>query len=237
MRRNIRLATAAIAFLWAISASATTIDFQEGVGYVGTATVEIAETEPGTNKTGVGFDRLSVDLSNGDTISDGETQALVRFDDIFGVGAIPAAGIVILSATLQFWTKSFSDGPVTVHQMLTDWDLGTTWTSLGGNGIADDIVVAPDDSETGIADEAPVTFDVTSSLTAWAATGGADNYGWGFQTTNTNGWDFNTESKSDEARRPLLSVTYTTSTVPEPTTLLLLGLGLVGLWFEKRRLH
>jgi hypothetical protein len=78
---------------------------------------------------------------------------------------------------------------------------------------------------------------VTSSLTAWAATGGAKNYGLGFQNASSNGWDFNTESKSVEARRPLLSVTFTTSTIPEPTTLLLLGLDLAGLEFAKRRLH
>ncbi len=241
MRMKFRFVAGAIAFLGATSASATTIDFQEVGGYLGTTTVEIAAAEPDTNRTGAGFERLSVDLFNRATSPYGETQALILFDDIFGAGAIPTAGVDIQSASLRFWTKSFSDGPVTIHQMLTDWNIGTTWNSLGGDGIAGDIVATPDDTKTNITDEALVTFDVTNSLTAWAASGGVDNYGWGLQNASRDGWDFNTESysggSSPEVRRPLLSVTYTKYTVPEPTTILLLGLGLAGLGFARKRLH
>ena len=197
MHMNSRIAAGAIALLWATSASATTINFQEDVmGYVGTTTLEIAKGDPTTNKKGADTNRLSVDLSNSDTTSDEETQALIRFDGIFGATAIPTTGVVIQSASLRFWTVSDSDGPVTIHQMITDWNMSDTWNSLGG-GIAGDINLIEDDTKTDpdIADDAFITFDVTNSLTAWAATGGVNNYGWGLQNADTDGWDFYIVSK------------------------------------------
>ena len=127
MQINSRIAAGAIALLWATSASATTISFQENVlGYVGTTTVEIGEINADMNKKGADTNRLSVDLSNSETNPAGETQALIRFDNIFGVVAIPTTGVVIQSASLRFWTVSDSDGPVTIHQMITDWNMSDT---------------------------------------------------------------------------------------------------------------
>ena len=173
---------------------------QQGLnGYAGTFDTTLREAKPATAYGST--TNLSVDASSGG----GENQVLLRFDGLFGPGGQIPDGAHITEATLTLQTTD-KGGGAEIHRMLTAWsDATDTWQSLDAGVQADGTeAVAEPDLVTGSQKTLGAsTFDVTESLRAWA--GGADNHGWLFQPSSTNGWDFSS-SESDEA--PILTVTY-----------------------------
>jgi len=180
--------------------------FQQGDanGYTGTQDVGIhsgtgVDTPDGANAI------INVDSDDG-----GIRQALLRFDNIFGVapGQVPP-GAVITAATLTL-NQTDNGNPVNLYRMLVTWDQTTaTWNLLGGGLTADGTeAVATADAVTpglnGVV--GAITMDVTTSVRAWAA--GQPNYGWALIPTGGDGWRWNS-SESGAGTAPRLSVQFT----------------------------
>ena len=70
-------------------------------------------------------------------------------------------------------------------------------------------------------------LDVTESLLAWQADPSA-NHGWVFLPVGADGWDF---ESAEGGFAPLLTVNI----VPEPSSLILLAVGALGLLAYRRR--
>ncbi len=210
-------------------AFADTVSFREGIaGYTGTFTIAIGSGGPDGTFTA---EELSVDQDTGDYGLDGVGQVLMRFDDIFGPGGIPA-GATILGASLRTETGSSTDGPVSLYRMLVDWGSSSSWNSLG-NGVQPGVETAA--AEASFADiENPSTllWDVTASVQAWAA--GASNFGWLFNNASGDGWDVVTELAFADLR-PQLTVEFAPAPVPVPAAVWMLASGLGALGFARRR--
>jgi hypothetical protein len=179
---------------------------------------------------------------------------LIRFDNLFDcvsgsrcTGPIPDVGpgnIIILSAVLTVRTGSASGDEATsvfdFHRMIATWDESVTWNSMT-NGISYDGVEAASTSTATVTNPSTtstfVNVDVTADLQFWADNLGSSTRGWAVKpcsnegappvTGCTDGWLFDSSETATIANRPKLTVTY--EVVPEPTTALLLGAGLVGL--------
>jgi hypothetical protein len=187
--------------------------FREGVaGYSGTQDAELRSGEPTTPRGNE--QTISVDLSDGGSI----TQGLLRFDNIFGDGPnqIPF-GSTIIQGTLTFQATSGSDGRISIHRMLVNWDESSTWSSFGGDGIQANNVEASS-AEDGFLFPAtgtgPRNIIVIDALQAWS--NGAGNFGWVFLNNSTDGWDFASSENTNIDLRPRLSVL---AAPPTPGTL------------------
>ena len=179
-------------------------------------------------------DRVSIDGNTGDYGPSGFADALLSFADF----ATPA-GSAVLSAELEFFTKSFTNGPVDIYALAAPFDETTTLNALGPNGFGlfEDGVIAgsPVASATNIADESPISFDVTALVADWAA--GAPAYGFGLFNNSGDGWDIQVVTDGDEFS-PRLTVSYETDAVapiPLPAAGWMLLSGIAGLIGLRRR--
>ncbi|MGE3771953.1 MAG: DNRLRE domain-containing protein [Gammaproteobacteria bacterium] len=242
MLKSALIATALCA---AAGAHAATVDFQDGLnGYEGNLSLVLAKGSP--NGIPQGFrSTATIDLDDSSFPKHSETQWLLRFDDLFGALGVPA-GATINNATLRLFTKDPSVGTIGVHRMLVDWDRSSSWNGLGnGVTLGVDALATADDAEIPLLDESYVLFDVTSSVTAWAA--GAANFGWAFLTDSTDAWTVQTDMYRNAypdllaLRRPLLTIDFTLAPpvspapVPLPAAAWLFGGALCGLGLIGRR--
>lgn len=187
-------------------ASKKSISFQDGAnGYTGTVDLEIWAVAPNTCLQG--NPNASSDADN----DGGESQVLMRFDDIIGnkPNQIPPKS-AIHSATLV--VSAFDEGTtVHLHRMLVPWKANATWNSLVGGVTADgrEASKQKDGFTFGkiSASTSAIPFDATDTVQAWA--NGKPNHGWVFINTGGNGWDFYTSEFDDVKQRPKLVVEFT----------------------------
>ena len=193
-----------------VTVTASAVTFQQGVdGYAGTQDTYTDENFSTTNNGSL--TEVAVDLDDG--AGDATTQGLIRFDDIFGVGAgqVPV-GATINSAELTVYVTNVSNGAaqVTLHSMLMDWNEASTWDSTV-NGVATDNIEASSTIDSTLASPDSLgsqTFTgLAAVLQAWSD--GAANYGWVITTDNENGWDFASSENGTVSFRPVLTIDYT----------------------------
>ena len=222
--------------------ASATLMFQDGLdGYFGTHDTELREHDSYKKhdpSTTYGSELSMTIDANGAHRDIDDVHALLRFDSIIGddPGQI-ALGSNIGKATLRLYVES---GGNDIYMLLMNagWiEADAKWTDYGANGIDD-----PTDASMlrelegrphtgsllGHSDEF-IEIDVTAELQYWA-NGGA-NHGWAFTPTDDDGVDFSTSESITLSHRPKLTV----SLVPEPGTLSVFGLGLVGLGYMRRR--
>ncbi len=141
-----------------------------------------------------------------------ETQGLLRFDGLFGSlpNRIPP-GSTISSAVLTLEVFNSSNVPVgiiSVYRMTAPWSESSSWNSLvGGVQVGSETVAVPDDAHT-TEFIASTSFNVLPSLQAWAALGDANNFGWVFLDSSTDGMQFWSSEYGTLAVRPKLTVTF-----------------------------
>lgn len=136
-----------------------------------------------------------------------KSQILIRMDGLFGYAAaqIPLDA-KIANASLTLFTTDASSGDLTIHRMLTSWDAGTTWNTLGG--------VTPNGEEAAAESEDVISnpgigpsfsFDVTESLTLWQ-TDPSQNLGWVIINNSDDPWHTVSCETNLVTRRPRLDV-------------------------------
>ena len=173
-----------------------------------TVSVQLQETQPDDAIHG---EQLSVDKETTYNTPNTQAQVLLRFEDL--ADNIPVDYVGIEKATLAIQTsdaiRSGSPGPVSVYQMLTDWDIDATWnTMVDGIVPGADAADVPDDSIENIGDNSLVEFNVTDSVLNWLDDDAPDtNYGWAFINTNEagDGWYMFSET-GDEAPSLILDL-------------------------------
>jgi PEP-CTERM motif len=235
--------------------------FQQGVGgYTGYHDSQLSNGNPNTVMTDFSPGnpgQIRVDPGDAAAFDAGYVYGLMRFDNIFGTGPgqIPP-GSNINSATLRLnLTEDTGDGFLYLHRMITDWsDTTATWNFFSPTGVqlgTHAVATADASVGPGINANAPtpgsstaypiITADVTSSLQAWS--NGFANRGWNIRPDNgtgansaTDGILFSSAEDPTAGNHPLLTVNFTTA-VPEPGTLVLAGLGLIGVAAYRRRRH
>jgi hypothetical protein len=213
--RTLRVAYFVTLAPWGV-ALATTVSFQEGSGgYAGTADTFLQQAAPTSNNGAL----ETVEWDSDDPAGTGQDNiALLRFDNIFGVGPgqIPA-GSVISSATL-FYTVSNTGNAGNVYESLVDWTEATAWDDFSGAGspgvqaneYANLVASAAGGSATTFA------VDVTASVARWSANV-STNKGWVILPTASDGVEFrSSEYAANVAIRPRLVVIFG---APPPLTL------------------
>ncbi|MEE8169604.1 MAG: metallophosphoesterase [Phycisphaerae bacterium] len=185
---------------------ADTVSFQEGVNaYAATVDTFLQEDAPDSPQGTLKHSEWDGDDPPG---TGRDNIALIRFDNIFGVGVdqIPA-GAQITSATLTYRViNAGADGRM--HDVLIDWDETVTYNGFGGDATpgaqpteyAASFLRAPG----GTGNQ---TVNVTNSVAAWSADP-ASNHGWIILPVGTDGVELRTREAGPTARRPLLSVTF-----------------------------
>jgi hypothetical protein len=183
-----------------------TVSFQQGVGgYSGTVDTEIWALA--VNTILESNPNASSDADN----DGGESQVLIRFDEILGKAPekIPPHATVH-AAKLR--VSAFDEGnTVNLHRMLVPFGCTATWNSLVSGVSADGLEASrhKDSFTFGkiAANSSEIIFDVTDTVQAWV--NGEANHGWVFLNTGGNGWDFYTSEFDSVSQRPKLVVEFT----------------------------
>ena len=128
-------------------------------------------------------------------------------DDIFGYAEdqVPLNANIV-SASLTMFTTVPSLGDLSIHPMLTAWNEGTVWNTLGGvTRDGGEAAETPDDimSEPGIGPS--FSFDVTRSLTGWQRSPAA-NRGWVIVNNSEDAWHTASCDTDLMERRPRLEI-------------------------------
>lgn len=187
------------------------MSFQNGEhGYTATSDTYLREHDPHR----VYHNHPSINVDDDDPKESGlRVHALLRFDDIFGIGPdqIPLSS-TIHRALLTLNTSDRGDGG-TFHRMLSAWDVGATWDSMD-DGLAADGVEAEASADLSVGPKVEIggrLFDVTATVQKWS--GGAANYGWALLPVGRDGWDFYSSEHETVTLRPKLTVTFS----PQPS--------------------
>lgn len=210
--------TAYAALDWQHTLTTGTVTFQEGVnGYTGTEDSYFDEDSPDDEK---GTD----DHIHSQTEGGRDEHGYLKFDDIFGSGAnqVPL-GSTITGATLTLDVQNDTTGTITFHQLLTAVDESDTWNSLT-NGIQRDGAEAAAAASFSVdaTSGGPVAISdpaLTSVLQDWLD-GTSTNHGFAIFNTSDDQLHFETSDQNEVAKRPQMSITYSTPSIVTVTNAL-----------------
>ena len=155
--------------------------------------------------------------------TNGTREALLRFPVAFGgetEGAIPLdeeivkAELLVTTATSFFGTGIHSAGPISIHQMLEDWDTTTSYGLHGPRlGTQIDGSVA---AMSGLGEGSTTWIDVTSIVRNWRA--GAANHGLNLKPGSGDDWMlFWPGTIYGETLSPRLRITTAGGSIPNET--------------------
>ena len=142
------------------------------------------------------------------------TMALVKEPAL--LADVPADA-TIESATLTFYTNSFSPGPVSGYRMTSAWSESSTWNDFGADGVtpgSEEAVGTASFVMQDLTDESFVTVTVTDDVISWL--NGDDNEGWVLINESDDGWDFDSAEVSSADNRPRLEISYSVGAPAPP---------------------
>lgn len=219
--------------------------YQQGVnGYAGTTDIRFNSANGATTQ-GSTSQELFIDGFNAANASPDQPY-LLRFDGIdLNFKEIYKAELVLVTGFTS--ADADSPGPITVHQMLKDWNTASTYASFDSNGdtslnnvvelLANGDVAPAAATATLMNDTEVVHMDVTSIVENWRA--GQSNFGFYLATAGPdnggtdNGWQVFVSGATNEYFRPQLRIIGVQ--VPEPGTSLLLIAAVVAAGACRRR--
>lgn len=233
MKTMISGAAIVTASLASFGAAADVVTFDDSLAVI------IASTQPGVsfsvaNGNLPDGDRATIDQDTGDYAApdclfncSGSADGLLTFTDL-DLSNVASVN----SATLEFYTKSSTNGPVEFYQLNDVFGTDTDWDDFAGDGITPGVEVptTPAASIPDIVDESPLSVDVTSIVQNWV--NGAPANGFGLLNTSGDGWDIQLVTDGAEFS-PRLTVDF--QPVPVPAAAFLFAPAIAGLGFFRRR--
>lgn len=196
----------------------TTVVFQDGISptgaYAGTSDTTIWDTNPATNYGG----DATVVSDKAVGVETDQRKSLLKFD--LSAGSIPS-NAVVLGAKVDLYIAAEGAG-YKMHQMLVDWTEASTYNSLTGGVVPDDIEAAiPEDitNGTNLATILSVTsrnnvyrptYYLFPSVQGWVSQV-LPNYGWIIIATDLAGGNGQQHASSEAvtaSQRPKLTIRY-----------------------------